>query len=525
LHGYDEQLMIPQMMEIIDTYDVDGFWVDGENWAARPCWCNLCKAEFTRRTGIREIPTEKGQPHWDEWLAFHRDLFVEHVTKYTNAIHVRKPECQVVSNWMYSMYEPEAVKAPIDYLSGDIVPWSGVGLAAVEGRILDARQMSWDLMAWGYINAGGSDSPLVFKPAVHLEQELSEPVALGGAVMIDETPQRNGWLTGWHNEIMAKVGDYCRARKEACFHSKTVPQAAVLFLPEHFYAHNNPLYDFTDDAVGTMRGALEALLETHHSTDVLPEDAALQRMNQYKLVVVPEEPPLGEPLLHALEDYARQGGYVLVTGEDLARDYPAWVGASPRGKALTERVFLPLGERAVPVGSAWQPVLPAPGTKVISYRLSEQEPAKDVTDQAVVTRRDLGKGAIIAVHGPLFRNYYTDHAPSLREFIGKLVDNLGIPWSATLEGPPQLEMILRQKEGKLLVNLINRGSGEALAANRVTVENLPPIENVLVRVRREGAPKSVTIVPSDVKISWAYNNGLLSVKVPQVDIHRVIVVE
>ena len=247
LHGYDDKLMIPQMMEIIDTYDVDGFWVDGENWAARPCWCNLCKAEFTRRTGIHEIPTEKGQPHWNEWLAFHRDLFVEHVTRYTNAIHARKPACQVVSNWMYSMYEPEAVKAPIDYLSGDIVPWEGVDLAAIQGRILDARQMSWDLMAWGYTHAGGDDSPLVFKPALHLEQELSEPVALGGAVMIDETPQRSGWLTPWHNEIMAKVGDYCRARKEACFHSKTVPQAAVLFLPEHFYATNTPLYDFTAD--------------------------------------------------------------------------------------------------------------------------------------------------------------------------------------------------------------------------------------------------------------------------------------
>lgn len=86
-------------------------------------------------------------------------------------------------------------------------------------------------------------------------------------------------------------------------------------------------------------------------------------------------------------------------------------------------------------------------------------------------------------------------------------------------------MILRQKEGKVLVNLINRDSGEALAANRVTVENLPPIENVLVRLGREGAPESVTIVPPDVKISWAYNNGLLTVKVPQVGIHRVIVVE
>jgi hypothetical protein len=274
-----------------------------------------------------------------------------------------------------------------------------------------------------------------------------------------------------------------------------------------------------------MRGALQALLETHHSTDVLPEDAALQRMNQYKLIVVPEEPPLDSPLLHALEDFARQGGYVLVTGADLARDYPAWVGASPRGEALKDRIFLPLGNRAVPVGFAWQAVSLATGTKVVSYRLNEQDPARNLTDQAIVTRRDVGKGAIIAVHGPIFRNYYTDHAPSLREFIGKLVDELNIPWAATVEGPPQVEMVLRQKEGKLLVNLINRGAGEAFSANRNTVENLPPIENLLVRVPRTSAPKSVAIAPSDAKMTWAFKNGLVTVKVPQLDIHRVVIIE
>ena len=86
-------------------------------------------------------------------------------------------------------------------------------------------------------------------------------------------------------------------------------------------------------------------------------------------------------------------------------------------------------------------------------------------------------------------------------------------------------MILRQKEGKLLVNLINRGSGETFAANRNTVENLPPIENVVVSVRRERSPQSVTMVPPDIKITWAYNDGILTVKIPQVDIHRVLVIE
>ena len=524
LHGYDEQLMIPQMMEIIDKYDVDGFWVDGENWAALPCWCERCRAEFTRRTGISEIPTQKGQAHWEDWLAFHRDLFVEHVTKYTQAVHARKPGCLVVSNWMYTVREPDAVKAPIDYLSGDFSPSWGGDVAAFEGRLMDSRDMSWDLMAWGFTRVDKESLPWEFKPALHLEQEVSEVVALGGAVMIYENPQRSGWLTGWHNEIMAEVGEFCRARQEACWHSKTVPQAAVLHLPQHFYAHNEPLFNFAD-AVEPVQGALQALLETHHSTDVLTEDASLKRMNEYKLVVVPEETRLDEQVVLALDGFARAGGYVLMSGEHLAQDYPALVGATPGPAAVVDRIYLPLGRRAVPVGPVWQPVTPASGTEVLMRRLNQQEPGKDITDQVVATKRAVGKGAIVAVYGPVFRNYFAGHSPALREWIGNLLDGLGIRWIAEVKGPPHLEMVLRQKNGKLVVNLLNRGSGETLSPNRVMVEELPPIQHVVVRVRRDGSPRSVTMVPPDLNIDWSYRDGWLTVNVPRVDVHRVVVVE
>ncbi len=130
-----------------------------------------------------------------------------------------------------------------------------------------------------------------------------------------------------------------------------------------------------------MRGALQALLETHHSTDVLPEDAALERMNQYKLIVVPEEPPLDSPLLKALQDFARGGGYVLVTGAELAHDYSSWVGATPRGEPLKNRIFLPLGKRAVPVGFSWQPVSPAPGTTSVATPGSTEQDSRKKFDQ------------------------------------------------------------------------------------------------------------------------------------------------
>ena len=38
LSGYDTELMLPQMLEIVDRYDVDGFWVDGEGAAAFGYW-------------------------------------------------------------------------------------------------------------------------------------------------------------------------------------------------------------------------------------------------------------------------------------------------------------------------------------------------------------------------------------------------------------------------------------------------------------------------------------------------------
>jgi hypothetical protein len=86
-------------------------------------------------------------------------------------------------------------------------------------------------------------------------------------------------------------------------------------------------------------------------------------------------------------------------------------------------------------------------------------------------------------------------------------------------------MVLRQKEGKLLLNLLNRGAGETLSPNRVIVEELPPIEHVVVRLRHNAPPKSVTMVPSDANIDWFYRDGWVTVNVPRVDIHRVLVVE
>jgi len=536
LSSYDDELMIPQMLELIDKYDVDGFWVDGENWAARACWCERCTAEFTRRTGIQTIPHHKTDAYWQEWQAFHRDLFVEHVTKYTNAIHQRKPECMVCSNWMYTVRQPDPITAPVDYLSGDFDWCWGADRAAVEGRVLDCRNKTWDLMAWSFLKTGPMNdideqgTPWITKTPLHLCQEVAEVVALGGAVMLYDNPQRSGWITSWHADLYATVAEFCRARKEVCFQTQTIPQAAILHLASHFYSKNDDLFNY-GIAAQPLEGALHALLETHRSTDILTEDAALERLDAYPLVVVPEQTHLSQRLLEKLTSYVKEGGNLFLSGIHLARECPELAGVQPETEDDTlpklpeQQICLPLGITAIPVGGKWRKVVPLLQTEVWATRMTQQEPGKNDTDQVLVTNRKLGKGQVTAVHGDLFNNYYLGHFPQLRRFIAELIHRMNVPWMIEVNASPRLEIILRQKGNRRMVNILNRGAGETFSPRRVMLEELPFIEDISIRIRCEVKPAKITAPFEPTDIQWEWHDGWTSIWVEKLHIHNTIIIE
>ncbi len=525
LGPYVSEYMIPQMLELIDKYDVDGFWIDGDNWGSQPCWCERCTSAFTQQTGIETIPKNPDDAHWGEWLAFQRQSFVDYVTAYANAAHERKPGCAVCSNWMYTIRQPDPIAAPVDYLSGDYTPDWGAARAALEGRMLDGRPISWDLMAWGFtlVRGDAGAGAWQMKEALHLCQEVAEVVALGGGIMVYAKPERNGWLVGWHHEVLADVADFCRARQAVCFKSESVPQAAVLHPTSSYYASNDPLFNY-GACMQPIEGALNALLETHRSTDILTEDRAIEHMGEYKLVVVPERTCLTPDVLHMIESYADAGGHVIMSGAHLAQECPDLVGARAMGDAADKGVRLASGGAAVGLCGPWQPVTPQDDVEVLACQLRTEEPGSGDPARPLITRRRLGNGSITAAHGPLFRAYFIRHYPLVRRIVAGLVDSLGIDWAVEADGPPQLEVILRRKDGNLMVNLINRGAGETLSANRVIVDDLPPIENVKVRVRLDAEPSSVALVPSGKKLDCSYAGGICCITVPRVPIHEVVVV-
>lgn len=521
LSAYDEEYMIPQLLEVVREYDIDGMWIDGENWASQPDWSEACQKTFTEKTGIAEIPRRAGDPHWHEWLAFHRELFVNHVTRYVDAVHALKPTCMVTSNWMYSVRMPEALAAPIDYLSGDFDPSFGAERAMAEGRFISSRGKPWDLMAWAFLQTGNQGWTM--KNAEHLCQELSTVLAQGGAVFIYDTPHRSGRLTEWHQDVMADVAKFCRQRREYCHKSETIPQVAVLHSETAYYLHNDPLFNFAQ-ANRAMEGALHALLEIGLSVDILNEDTLLKRLAEYPVVVIPEAVEVSDAVRQALPGYVENGGRLLLTGAQVAEQYGALTGVEKRGEP-EEGGWLPVGGEAVNVAGGYQAVT-LKDAEALAFMLTEREPALNSrADFPAATRIRVGRGTVVAVHGPVFRGYYESHYPALRRFIGEMVAALNPAPMVRVDGPWWIEMAARKKDGRTLIQLVNRAVGGYLSPNRHMAESVPATGPFTVTVPLAEKPAKVFLAPDDDGLEWSWDGGLLTAKIGGLRMHNVLVIE
>jgi hypothetical protein len=498
---------------------VDGFWVDGEIWASHLSWSEPVKEEFTRRTGIADVPVTPEDEHWDAWVDYQRDLFVEHVTEYANAIHAKHPDVAVCSNWMYSVRQPSEVEAPVDYLSGDFDPSFGAERANAEARFLASRRMPWNLMAWTFLRTGAE--MWTMKSVPHLCQEAAVVLAQGGSVFLYNQPQRSGRITEWHQDILADVARFCKARKEYCFQSETVPQAAILHSESWYLANCSPLFGF--DAFYPMEGALHAVLENGYSADLLNETALMERMDQYPLVIVPRYDNLPGELKQALTDYVRKGGRMVMSGSHLARQFPELTGTQDAG-VERDLAYLPANGGAVTSAGPWREVA-LDGAEPLAMLLDQQEPELNKTAFPAATVNAFGQGLVVAAHGPIFENYYHGHYTRIRAFIGELLDKAAGGRLIRLEGPPSVELAARRKGGRMLLQCINRSSANRKAPNRHMVEHVPQSGPFTVTAPMKQKPRNCRMAPSPVGMEWSWDDGVFTARVDGIHIHEVLVIE
>jgi hypothetical protein len=512
---YAEKLLIPQLRELAGVYGVDGAWVDGECWAAVPDYGAAALKAFRDATGIAEVPRKPGQPHWFDFLQFHREQFRQYLRHYVAEVKKTNPEFQLCSNWAYTDHMPEPVSVPVAFLSGDYSPENSVNSARLSARYLARQGKPWDLMAWSF--AGKSKAGRMQKSAVQLEREAAVVLALGGGFEAYFKQKRDGSIYDEQMSVMAEVAKFCRARQALCHHAEPVPQIGLLLSTAGHYRKINGLFnrDFKN-----VSGTLQALLEGQQSVEVVGEHQLAGRLAEYPVIVVPEWDYLEPQFKKDLVAYVKAGGHLLLIGPKTAALFQDELGAKLEGEVKpgaprslvhgTAAVTLKTDIQSVQLGAQTRPFGELRVTNVAA-KLSQ--PAASIAK--------LGRGQIAATFFTFGPAYLAAPSAPARNFLNDLVRQLFPTPLVTVTGSSDVDVCVARNHGKLLVNLVNTSGPHRTES---IMESIQPVGPLSVTIQLAKKPAKVTLEPAGQPLAGDYRDGKLQLTIPQVAIHDIIAI-
>jgi hypothetical protein len=521
--GYVEARVLPQLREIIETYNPDGFWFDGDCWSVAPCYCNSCKRAFMVSYG-REPPENPQDPLWKTWMAFHRESFVKYLKKCADFIHELNPNCLFTSNWSFTIRMPDPPPDFIDWVSADISPTHGPLQASFEARFLSTRGKPFDLMTALQAFTWSNTTPYPKYP-VHLFQEGAVIMANGGKWFIWVNPLEDDSLQPSHMRIVAECAEFVHARVEAFEESEPFHEVALLHSALNFYEVGNGLYDY-GRVLDPLRGAHKALQELHYLFDIVDEETLLSRLNKYKTVILAEQAFISKTALENLMGFAKRGGVLIATGKSLINyrdEFMEMFGLKHLEFDAIPRGWIPFRGEKILINKPWHKISLKEACKLLSLSMSEKE-CLDEEGFVAVSMNKYGSGRTVYIASDVFGAYWFEQYPKIREIIGFILDSV-MAKSLELKAPPTVEVVLRRRADSMILHFCNLSVYKDLSGNSFYVECVPPIRNIEFKLKLEKKPVELKLIPPESSIRWVYQDGVLEAMLENIQVHLAVKVK
>ncbi|MCU0449558.1 MAG: alpha-L-fucosidase [Bernardetiaceae bacterium] len=520
---YGRAHLIPQLKELIDRYQIDAAWVDGDCWAIQPDYSPRMVELFNQETGLT-APKAKTDSTYFAWTEFNRKQFRQFVRQYTDSVHRHRPGFQITSNWAFSSMMPEPVDLPLDFLSGDLAPGNSVYSAGFQARCLAGQGLPWDLMAWAFSRNWDAAHHGVHtdKSLVQLQQEAAQVLALGGGFQSYWSQAHDASLPAYAFKRMTELAQFCRAREVFCHKAEMIPQVAVLYSASAWkkdFSHG--LY--TDGGTESLQGVLAALLDAQVPVEVLMEHHLLSRLANYPVLVVPEWSGISEPVKQQLLLYARNGGHLLVVGAKAAADFAPQLGVQVLRPAYQFADFaghLAWGDHLAGLRGWHLPVRAYAGTRTWG-QVTHPRDVRFAT-WPLASLAPYGQGQMGAVYVDLGRNYHGGFkAAAMRQAIQGLLAELLPRPILQVQGSSLVHTVLARKNGRAYVHLLNTG-GQHHDRNVYSYDELPPTPPLTVSILANEKPQQIIQQPENRPLEFTWENGRATVKVPPVAVHVIL---
>jgi hypothetical protein len=396
-----------------------------------------------------------------------------------------------------------------------------VNSARLEGRCLAAQGKPWDLMAWSFAGKWG-EGAWTTKTIPQLQQEAAVVLSLGGGFQAYFTQRRDASVNLWQMRLMGEVAKFCRARQAVCHKARAVPQVALLYSRAAYYRKVTKLFAPWSGELNPLKGALQALLESQYSVEVLCEHHLTGRMQEYPLIVAPEWDYLKPEFRRELLAYVRGGGNLLAIGPRTIALFAKELGAQRLGPSEEKTRWLAHGGWLGVTKTLVRPVVLRRGTRPFGRLHAENNPTSPSQPAASITR--YGRGRIAGVYMDFGQRYLTASTTVARDFLGDLARELFARPLVEVKGSHQVDVCVNRLGGQLAVNLVNT-SGPHADANVFTFDAVPVVGPLEVVIRIPRRPRRIALAPGGGALRFTYGRGEARLRLSQLHIHAVLLVE
>lgn len=472
--SYSDDKLIPVIKELAGRYGLDGVWIDGDCWGAQMDFDPRTVAAFEKETGIQlggVLPVNADVPHYMEYANYMRKLYRDYLKHYTDEIHAEYPDFKVISNWAYTEHMAGPVTAGNECISGDLDWRNSIMWGRYSGRSAVMQGKPWDMMAWSFRNVQGQ----VHKTPVQLMQEGASIISLGGGFQFYVCQDANGAPNMKVLRNLAPTADFFHARREWTFGGHPRKQVAVLMETEQRLAEQGEwsrdgnMGIYTRAGHQRLMGLISILCDAGHSVSLISE-RELANAEEYPVIIVPDLlQKLQDSTWDRLKAYAEAGGSVLLTG---------------------------------------------PATKAFYGYDDVKEPTAFKT----------GKGTIAVYPWERSSSYMDARKCEDRKNLSDYLLTLYDPEVRLVSATGLVELVDFEKDGRMMVQLVNV-NGNHYDEKSLTEDFIPPVLDVVLKVRLDKRPKAVYQQPDGKKLKFRWSDGRCEVTVPRVDIHSTIVFE
>jgi len=525
--------LIEQIEEVVQRYDVDGIFLDIVG--VRECYCQNC-IRSARESGINPLDKSAMYGLWEQ-------TYASYAERANAAVHRFKPNIPIFHNGGHIVQGRRdlALRNPF-HLELESLPTGGWGYDHFPLSARYVQQLGLPFLgmtgkfhlSWGEF--GG------FKHPNALRYEAALNLANGARCSIGDQLHPDGVMDEATYRLIGEAYREVEAKEAWCMDNTNTADIALFSVEAANHATIEHIPGGQAQGAMSDKGAARMLLEGHYLFDVVDADS---NWTAYSVLILPDKVRITPTLAAKLDEYVRQGGKVLATGESglhadgsgFAADFGAkWLNANP----YRPDYFVPasdfgyLGHAAFVMYGQGQKIEVRDGETlglrenpyfnrdVFHFSSHQHTPGDKALREPAMTEGSAG----IYIGWSLFEDYALKGSLMLRSIVQYALDRLLADRKTLVTSLPAqgVTTIQQQMNENRLVHHLLYASPVRRGESVEIIEDIIPLYDISNEVRTNQEVSNVYLAPQNEQLPFVYKDGVVSYTLPKLLCHQMIVI-